>query len=183
MGSCDQDQFEALILEQIQVVGGSKSLFNKIHRGMMKEGKLKEFDPFFIKEQCDLYQWRKEFIKNSLNLCTCCDTFKEQYIVDIFEYAMATECLDLEEEDEDIRAFNVAVQEYKLRHSDKSLADIEKLLVILSKMTDLAVFQPTSNGSSDLLVNCKYLLDSLDYKNNSTWLVVSLLATLCNDSR
>jgi len=100
LGSCDQDQFEALILEQIQVVGGSKSLFNKIHRGMMKEGKLKEFNPFFIKEQCDLYQWRKDFIKDSENLCTCCDTFKEQYIVDIFEYAMATECLDLEEEDE-----------------------------------------------------------------------------------
>ena len=84
----------------IQVVRGSKSLFNKIHRGMMKEGKLKEFNPFFIKEQCDLYQWRKDFIKHSENLCTCCDTFKEQYIVDIFEYAMATECLDLEEEDE-----------------------------------------------------------------------------------
>ena len=56
----------------------------------------------------------------------------------------------------DICAFNVAVQEYKLRHSDKSLADIEKLLVILGKMTDMAVFQPTSNRSSDLLVNCKY---------------------------
>ena len=82
-----------------------------------------------------------------------------------------------------IRAFNVAVQEYKLRHSDKSLADIEKLLVILGKMTDMAVFQPSSNGSSDLLVNCKYLLDNLDYKNNSTWLVVSFLAKLCNDTR
>jgi len=97
--SCDKDQFEALIREQIKVVGGSKTLFNKIHQGMMKQGKSKEFDPFFIKEQCDLYQWRKDFIQESENLCTCCLTFKEQYITEIFEYAMATECLNIDDDE------------------------------------------------------------------------------------
>jgi len=64
--SCDKVQFQALVQEQIQVVGGSSSVFNKIHQGMTKEGYWddKVFDPFFITERCALFEWRKKFARS-----------------------------------------------------------------------------------------------------------------------
>ena len=56
-------KFEALIEKQIALVGGSKSVFTMIHAGMINFTP----DTFFIKEQCDLYRWRKEFIQKLQN--------------------------------------------------------------------------------------------------------------------
>merc|ERR550519_179613 len=47
----------------------------------------------------------------------------------------------------------------------------------------MSVFEPGSPGVSDLLVNCQYLLDTLDYKHPVVWAIVSLLSTFCTDSR
>lgn len=58
-----------------------------------------------------------------------------------------------------IRSFNVAVHELKTKkHSDKVMADVEKVLTILSKITDMSVFEPSSPGVSDLLVNCQVII-------------------------
>lgn len=83
-----------------------------------------------------------------------------------------------------IRSFNVAVHELKTKkHSDKVMADVEKVLMILSKITDMSAFEPGSPGVSDLLINCQFLLDTLDYKHAVVWAIVSLLSTFSTDSR
>merc|ERR1719508_291436 len=47
----------------------------------------------------------------------------------------------------------------------------------------MSVFEPSSPGVSDLLVNCQYLLDTLDYKHAVVWAIVALLSTFCTESR
>ena len=58
---CDRDRFERLMQEQIDLVGG-KTVFNKIHKGVTEGRFQSDFDPYFIKEQCDLYSYRYNFI-------------------------------------------------------------------------------------------------------------------------
>merc|ERR550519_2852512 len=99
-------KFEALIEKQIALVGGSKSVFTMIHTGMINFTP----DTFFIKEQCDLYRWRKEFIqKLQSNISHDCVFFQEEHIeyhiTENFEYMMAMWCTldekDILEEEED----------------------------------------------------------------------------------
>ena len=58
---CDKSRFESLVEEQIALVGG-ESVFQKIHEGMTTEVYETGFYPYFIKEICDLYDYRVKFI-------------------------------------------------------------------------------------------------------------------------
>jgi len=80
-----------------------------------------------------------------------------------------------------VKAFNVAATEFKSKASEKSLVEIDKILAVLSKISDAAVFSPSKPEAFQLLMNCQYLLSYLDYKSNTVWAVVGLLTTLCQD--
>ena len=84
---------------------------------------------------------------------------------------------------DNVHAFNIAVTEYKIKTCEKTLAEIEKILTVLSKITDFS--SVTSSGSDllRLLINCHYLVSSLDHKNNTVWSVVSLLTNISSYDR
>ena len=65
--SCDKSWFERVMEVQIDIVGG-KSLFNKMHKGMATGKFLSHFDPYFIQEQCDLYEYRYDFTEERLDV-------------------------------------------------------------------------------------------------------------------
>jgi len=78
---------------------------------------------------------------------------------------------------DNINAFNIAVTEFKLKQCEKSLAEIDKILGVLTKVSDLG----GNNGfeKSQLLINCQYLVSTLDHKSSSLWSVISLLTNMC----
>jgi len=78
-----------------------------------------------------------------------------------------------------VKAFNVAVTEYKAKTCEKGLAEIDRILAVLTKISDPAVFSPSNPEAFSLLLNCQYLLSYLDHKSNTVWAVVGLLTTLC----
>jgi len=79
-----------------------------------------------------------------------------------------------------VKAFNVAVTEYKSKACEKALAEIDKILAVLSKISDSSVFSPSNPDAFSLLLNCQYLLSYLDHKANTVWAVVGLLTSLCS---
>jgi len=78
-----------------------------------------------------------------------------------------------------VKAFNVAVTEYKAKSCEKGLAEIDRILAVLAKISDATVFSPSNPQAFSLLLNCQYLLSYLDHKSNTVWAVVGLLTTLC----
>jgi len=80
-----------------------------------------------------------------------------------------------------VKAFNVAVTEYKAKTCEKGLAEIDRILAVLTKISDPAVFSPSNPEAFSLLLNCQYLLSYLDHKSNTVWAVVGLLTTLCKE--
>ena len=83
---------------------------------------------------------------------------------------------------DNINAFNISVTEYKLKHCDKTLAEIEKILTVLSKITDLSSVSG-SNDQLQLYINCHYLVSSLDHKNSVLWAVITLLTNISGNDR
>ena len=80
-----------------------------------------------------------------------------------------------------IRAFNVAVSDYRLKPSEKGLNEVEKILGVLSSVSNTSVFSPSSSETVSLLVHCRHLLDSLDQKCGTLWAVVAFLSHLAAD--
>ena len=48
-----------------------------------------------------------------------------------------------------VKSFNVTVTEYKSKACEKALAEIDKILAVLSKISDSSVFSP-SNPAAEL---------------------------------
>jgi len=78
-----------------------------------------------------------------------------------------------------VKAFNVAITEYKSKACEKALAEIDRILAVLAKISDPSVFSPSNSDAFSLLLNCQYLLSYLDHKSNTVWAVVGLITTLC----
>lgn len=78
-----------------------------------------------------------------------------------------------------VKAFNVAVTEYKTKACEKALAEIDRILAVLAKISDPTIFSPSNTEAFSLLLNCQYLLSYLEHKSNTVWAVVGLLTTLC----
>jgi len=81
-----------------------------------------------------------------------------------------------------VKAFNVAVSDYKAKSCEKTLAEVDKILSVLSKISDSAVFSPSNPDAFSLLLNCQYLLSYLEHKASTVWAVVGLLTSLCQDT-
>ena len=81
-----------------------------------------------------------------------------------------------------IKAFNVAVTEWKTVQSEKLLAEVDRILAVLAK-TDVSVFSLKNPEMLPLLMNCQLLMSSLDHKASTTWTVVSLLTTISSRDR
>ena len=85
---------------------------------------------------------------------------------------------------DNVSAFNVSVTEYKLKQCEKQLADIDKILGVLSKITDFSSLTANSGPDTSLLyVNCHYLLSTLDAKSSLMWSLVSFLTNVCTSER
>jgi len=82
-----------------------------------------------------------------------------------------------------VKAFNVAVSEYKIKACEKALAEIERILAVLLKISDIHVFSPSGSDAFNLLLNCQYLLSYLDHKSNAVWAVIGLLTTLTSQDQ
>jgi len=57
LSKMDKSEVERVVLEQIKFLGSSGWLYKRINKNM-KGGK---FDPFFLKEHCQLFSWRENF--------------------------------------------------------------------------------------------------------------------------
>jgi len=57
LSKMDNHEVEKVVLEQIGFLDGDTWLYNRINRNM-KSGK---FDPFFLREYCQLFAWRESF--------------------------------------------------------------------------------------------------------------------------
>ena len=82
-----------------------------------------------------------------------------------------------------VKAFNVAAAEWKSKPSEKILAELDRILVVLSKISDPSVFSSRNSEVLSMLMNCQLLLSSLDHKAGTTWSVISLLTSLCSRDR
>ena len=82
-----------------------------------------------------------------------------------------------------VKAFNVAVAEWKAKPSDKVLTELDRILAVLSKISDVSVFSSRKAEVLSLLMNCQLVLSSLDHKTATTWSVISLLTSLCSRDR
>ena len=82
-----------------------------------------------------------------------------------------------------VKAFNVAVAEWKAKPSDKVLTELDRILAVLSKISDGSVFCSRKPEVLTLLMNCQLVMSSLDHKTGTTWSVISLLTSLCSRDR
>merc|ERR1712130_728380 len=57
LSKMDSNEVEKVVLEQIGFLDGDTWLYNRINRNM-KSGR---FDPFFLREYCQLFAWRESF--------------------------------------------------------------------------------------------------------------------------
>ena len=84
---------------------------------------------------------------------------------------------------DNVNAFNVAVTEYKIKPCDRSLADIDKILSVLSKISDASSLLSSGSDSLMLMINCQFLVSTLDHKSSTLWSVVSFLTSICSSDR
>ena len=82
-----------------------------------------------------------------------------------------------------VKAFNVAVAEWKSKPSEKILSELDRILAVLSKISDASVFSSRKPEVLSLLINCQLVLSGLDHKATTTWAVISFLTSLCSRDR
>ena len=78
-----------------------------------------------------------------------------------------------------VKAFNVAITETKSKACGETLAENDRTLAVLTKISDPSVFSHSNLDAFSWLRNCQYLVSYLDYKSNTVLAVVELLTTLC----
>ena len=82
-----------------------------------------------------------------------------------------------------VKAFNVAVAEWKSKPSEKILTELDRILAVLAKTSDPSVFCIRKPEVLSLLINCQLVVSGLDHKAITTWSVISLLSSLCSRDR
>lgn len=81
-----------------------------------------------------------------------------------------------------VKAFNDLAAAYKARQSDKLLSDMDKVLAVLAKVSDVSVFEPGRQEALALLLHCHQLLQCLEVRSSTVWAIVSLLSSLATAS-
>ena len=79
---------------------------------------------------------------------------------------------------EHVNTFNSLVSAYRVKPTDKMLSELEKVVVVLSKVSDLTVFDPKQKEGLNMLLHSQYLISTLESRNSTLWSIVSLLSSL-----
>ena len=83
---------------------------------------------------------------------------------------------------EHVNTFNSLVSAYKVKPTDKMLSELEKVVVVLSKVSDLTVFDPKEKEGLNMLLHSQYLISTLESRNSTLWSIVSLLSSITTAS-
>ena len=83
---------------------------------------------------------------------------------------------------EHVNTFNSLVSAYKVKPTDKMLSDLEKVVAVLSKVSDLSVFDPKQKEGLNMLLHCQYLISSLESRSRMVWSIISLLSSIASAS-
>ena len=79
---------------------------------------------------------------------------------------------------EHVNTFNSLVSAYKVKPTDKMLSDLEKVVAVLSKVSDLSVFDPKQKEGLNMLLHSQYLISSLESRTPTVWSIISLLSSI-----
>ena len=83
---------------------------------------------------------------------------------------------------EHVNTFNSLVSAYKVKPTDKMLSELEKVVVVLSKVSDLSVFDPKQKEGLNMLLHSQYLISSLESRSPMVWSIISLLSNIASAS-
>jgi len=83
---------------------------------------------------------------------------------------------------EHVNTYNSLVCAYKVKPTDKLLSELEKVVVVLSKVSDLSVFDPKQKEGLNMLLHSQYLICSLENRNPTVWSIISLLSSISSAS-
>ena len=83
---------------------------------------------------------------------------------------------------EHVNTFNSLVSAYKVKPTDKMLSELDKVVVVLSKVSDLSVFDPNQKEGLNMLLHSQYLISSLESRNPMVWSIISLLSSIASAS-
>ena len=78
----DKIEMEKVVKEQVCLLGGNKWLYKRINKNL-KDGC---FDPYFIREHCNLYKWREEYFDAKFPGNSWFTVDEEQYDDDLFSW-------------------------------------------------------------------------------------------------
>jgi len=81
-----------------------------------------------------------------------------------------------------LATFNSLAAAYRARPTDKLLQEMEKVVAVLAKVSDMALFHPGRKEGLQLLLHCSHLLATVEGSKGLVWGVVGLLATLAQAS-
>ena len=82
---------------------------------------------------------------------------------------------------EHVNTFNSLVSAYKVKPTDKMLSELEKV-VVLSKVSDLSVFDPKQKEGLNMLLHSQYLISSLESRSPTVWSIISLISNIASAS-
>ena len=83
---------------------------------------------------------------------------------------------------EHVNTFNSLVSAYKAKPTDKMLSELDKVVVVLSKVSDLSVFDPNQKEGLHMLLHSQYLISSLESRSPMVWSIISLLSSIASAS-
>lgn len=81
-----------------------------------------------------------------------------------------------------IKAFNIAVNHYQAKGTERNLEDVDKVLTVLTQINNSEAWDVDTSEVRDLVVNSVQLIHQLDYKSGTTWSLVNLLTKVSDIS-
>ena len=79
---------------------------------------------------------------------------------------------------EHVDTFNSLVTAHKAKPTDKLLSELEKVVSVLSKVSDTSVFDPKQKAGLAMLLHSQHLISHLESRSSTVWSVISLLASI-----
>ena len=75
---------------------------------------------------------------------------------------------------EHLATFNSLAAAYRARPTDKLLQEMEKVVAVLAKVSDMSLFHPGRKEGLQLLLHCSHLLATVEGSKGVVWGVVVL---------
>ena len=83
---------------------------------------------------------------------------------------------------EHVNTFNSLVAAYKVKPTEKMLSDLEKIVPVLSKVSDVSVFDPKQKEGLNMFLHSQHLISSLDSRSPTVWSIISMLSSIASAS-